>query len=139
MAGENMLEASGEIKVMVLMRASRPHFLPCEKFCGFAGSSCPSQPTIPWARSVSGKHVPTGLGEVVVFSRSGAALVSACGDDWYFSGSPIMIGVIAYVNLVVVVVRNGMEASGRGIGALYRQSKINQNWTMPKIFQCHGT
>lgn len=47
MAGENMLEASGETKVMALINPSKANFLPGEKFWGFLGSSCPSQPTIP--------------------------------------------------------------------------------------------
>lgn len=54
-AGENMLDASGETKVIELTRPSKAHFLPVGKFCGLARSSCPSQPTMPRARSVSGK------------------------------------------------------------------------------------
>ena len=54
MAGENMLEASGEIRVMALIRPSKDHFLLGIKFWGLFGSSCPSQPTIPRLRSVSG-------------------------------------------------------------------------------------
>lgn len=54
-AGENILDASGETKVIKLTRPSKAHFLPDGKFCGLAGSSCPSQPTMPRTRSVSGK------------------------------------------------------------------------------------
>lgn len=75
MAGENMLEASGEIRVMALIRASKVHFLLAGKFWGLLRSSCPSQPTIPQLRSVSGNISVVGADVSVVclvgcFSRS---------------------------------------------------------------------
>jgi hypothetical protein len=70
-AGENMLEARGEIKVMALINARRAHFLPEEKFCGFFGSSCPSQPTMPRSRSVSGYNSAAGADTSASFSRYG--------------------------------------------------------------------
>lgn len=69
-AGENMLEARGEIKVIALTRPSNAHFLLEGKFCGFLGSSCPSQPTMPRSRSVSGKRSWVGAGGVFWFSMS---------------------------------------------------------------------
>lgn len=59
-AGANILDASGEIIVKALIKASKLHFLPGEKFCGLAGSSCPSQPTMPLSRSISGNWTLAG-------------------------------------------------------------------------------
>ena len=69
-AGENMLDARGEIKVIALIKLSNAHFLPEEKFCGFLGSSCPSQPTIPRSRSVTGNRSFAGAGEEFWISMS---------------------------------------------------------------------
>lgn len=81
MAGENMLEASGEIRVITLIRASKDHFLLGAKFWGLLGSSCPSQPTIPRLRSVSGNICLVGVDVSAVwfvdcFSRSGVGFLT---------------------------------------------------------------
>lgn len=68
-AGANILDASGEIIVKALIKASKLHFLPGAKFCGLAGSSWPSQPTIPLSRSISGNPALVGTsGECTSFS-----------------------------------------------------------------------
>lgn len=85
-AGENMLEARGEIKVIALIKLSRAHFLPGEKFCGFLGSSCPSQPTMPRSRSVSGNSARAGVEDESWFSRSVVCFpvsVSSFDDEWH--------------------------------------------------------
>ena len=78
-----MLDASGEISVTELISTSKLHFFADEKFCGLAGSSCPSQPTMPLERSVSGKRGWSGVDE-------GASV--SCGG---FSGSCILLARIA--------------------------------------------
>jgi hypothetical protein len=81
MAGENMLEARGEIRVITLIRASKDIFLLGAKFWGLLGSSCPSQPTIPRLRSVSGNIClvcvdVSAVWFVDCFSRSGVRFLT---------------------------------------------------------------
>lgn len=69
-AGANILDASGEIKVIELISARSPHFREFAKFRGWAGSSCPSHPTMPCSRSVTGWRSPRLSAESSVSSSS---------------------------------------------------------------------
>lgn len=53
--GANIDEARGEMKVMLPRREMSNHLRFSEKFKGISGSSCPSQPTISFSRSDTGR------------------------------------------------------------------------------------
>lgn len=121
MAGENMLEARGEIKVMALIKLSNAHFLLEAKFWGFLGSSCPSQPTMPRSRSVSGNgsRLITGVSPCVSTSEFCAMVsTSLFENDWRSCVASFWVTSMGW--------RVGMKSpnSDRG-NSIYLRKKIN--------------